>query len=169
MLTSDTSQLASLRTRLPDPSSAVVLPEVVSKEPLGPVVRNGDEDWLKIVRWTHYAMLEAEELGVTSANIDDAVTIAEMMANGSDEVKAALALVSHPGKNPGVQRLVGATGEFGEMLGIDQKWSYNIIKMVGNYGEVFEANVGRNTPLGLSRGVNDLWSRGGLQYAPPVR
>jgi len=169
VLTSDTSQLAALRTRLPDPASAIVLPEVISKEPLGPVVRNGDEEWLKIVRWTHYTMLEAEELGITSANIDEAVMVADMMANASDEVKEALAVVSHPGKNPAVQRLIGATGEFGEMLGIDQKWSYNIIKMVGNYGEVFEANVGRNTPLGLARGVNDLWTRGGLQYAPPIR
>lgn len=169
VLTSDTSQLAALRTKLPDPSSAVILPEIVSKEPLGPVVRQGDEQWLKIVRWTHYAMLNAEEFGLTSANIDDAVMIADMMANGSDEVKSVINAVNHLGKNPEVQRLIGTTGDFGQMLGLDNKWAYNIVKLVGNYGEVFEANVGRNTPLQLARGVNDLWTRGGLQYGPPIR
>ena len=145
VLTSDQSQLYSLRTKLPDPSAAEVLPEVISKEPLGPVVRQGDEQWLKIVRWVHYAQLNAEELGVTSANVSD------------------------DNSNPAVERLVGKTGDFGQMLGLSNVWAANVIRQVGNYGEVFERNVGLNTPLAIARGLNDLWTRGGLQYGPPIR
>jgi len=144
VLTSDQSQLYGLRIKMKDPSSAVVLPEVISKEPLGPVVRQGDDKWFNIVKWTLNAMINAEELGVTSSNIDS-------MKNSD---------------NPAVQRLMGGQGE---KLGLSDDWSYNIIKQVGNYGEVFEANVGVNTPLGIERGLNDLWSRGGILYAPPIR
>lgn len=148
VLTSDTSQLAALRTKLDDPSSAVILADVISKEPLGPVVRQGDDAWMKIVRWTHYAMINAEELGVTSDNVEE-------MADSSD--------------NPDIQRLLGVTGEFGEMLGVSNAWAKNIIAQIGNYGEVHAATVGPDTPIGLERGVNDLWTRGGLQYGPPIR
>jgi len=145
VLTSDQSQLYSLRTKLPDPGAAEVLSEVISKEPLGPVVRQGDEQWLKVVRWVHYAQLNAEELGVTSANVSD------------------------DNDNPAVERLVGKTGDFGQMLGLSNVWAANVIRQVGNYGEVFERNVGKDTPLAISRGLNDLWTRGGLQYGPPIR
>jgi len=144
VLTSDQSQLYGLRIKMEDPASAVVLPEVISKEPLGPVVRQGDDRWFNIVRWTLNAMINAEELGVSSANIDS--------MRDTD--------------NPAVQRLMGGQGE---KLGLADDWSYNIIKQVGNYGEVFEANVGVDTPLGIERGLNDLWSRGGILYAPPIR
>lgn len=144
VLTSDQSQLYGLRIKMEDPASAVVLPEVISKEPLGPVVRQGDDRWFNIVRWTLNAMINAEELGVSSANIDS--------MKDTD--------------NPAVQRLMGGQGE---KLGLADDWSYNIIKQVGNYGEVFEANVGVDTPLGIERGLNDLWSRGGILYAPPIR
>ena len=143
MLTSDQSQLYALRIKLKNPKSAVVLPEVISKEPLGPVVRQGDDKWFNIVKWSLMAMVNAEELGLTSANIDSMKT-----------------------KSPEIERFVSGQGE---KLGLDDNWSYNIVKQVGNYGESFEANVGLNTPLAIARGLNDLWSRGGLQYAPPIR
>jgi general L-amino acid transport system substrate-binding protein len=144
VLTSDQSQLYALRIKLENPKSAIVLPEVISKEPLGPVVRQGDDKWFNIVKWSLMAMVNAEELGLTSTNID-----------GMKDTN-----------NPAVQRLMGGQGE---KLGLDDDWSYNIVKQVGNYGESFEANIGVNTPLAIARGLNDLWSRGGLQYAPPVR
>ena len=143
MLTSDQSQLYSLRIKLENPGSAIVLPEVISKEPLGPVVRQGDDDWFNVVRWSLFAMVNAEELGLTSANIDSMKT-----------------------KSPAIERFVDGQGE---KLGLDDTWAYNIIKQVGNYGESFEANVGLNTPLAIARGLNDLWSRGGIMYAPPIR
>ena len=148
VLTSDQSQLYALRIKLKDPSSAMVLPEVISKEPLGPVVRNGDEDWAKIVRWSLFAMLNAEEMGVSSSNVD--------------QVRSST-------KDPGKQRLLGLTGIKGQGLNLSDDWSYNVIKQVGNYGEVFERNVGKGSPLGISRGLNALWSQGGIQYAPPIR
>ena len=148
VLTSDQSQLYALRIKLKDPSSAKVLPEVISKEPLGPVVRNGDEDWLKIVRWSIYAMINAEEMGVTSANVD--------------KIKAE-------SKDPGKQRLVGLSGIKGQGLKLSDDWSYNIVKQVGNYSEAFERNVGKGSALGISRGLNALWSDGGIQYAAPIR
>ena len=144
MLTSDQSQLYALRIKLKDPSSAIVLPEVISKEPLGPVVRQGDDKWFNIVKWMLFAMVNAEELGVTSKNVDS-------MKNG---------------KNPSVGRLLSGQGE---KLGLSDDWAYNIIKQVGNYGESFERNVGMDSPLKISRGLSALWNKGGLQYAPPIR
>lgn len=148
VLTSDSSQLAALRLQLADPSGAVILPERISKEPLGPVVRQGDDQWFDIVKWSLFAMLDAEELGVNSGNVD------EMRDNPP---------------NPDVARLLGKDGNFGEQMGISNDWAYNIIKMVGNYDEVFEKTVGSDSPLDLERGVNALWTNGGIQYAPPVR
>jgi len=147
-LTSDQSQLYALRIKLADPQSAMVLPEVISKEPLGPVVRQGDDEWFNIVKWSLFAMVNAEELGVTSANVD------EMKATTTD---------------PNVRRLLGIEGVKGSWMGLPDEWGYNIVKQVGNYGEAFERNVGKGSPLGISRGLNALWSKGGLQYAPPVR
>ena len=147
-LTSDQSQLYALRIKLEDPASAMVRPEVISKEPLGPVVRQGDDEWLNIVKWSLYAMVNAEELGVTSANVD------EMKASSTD---------------PNVRRLLGVEGVKGEWMGLPDGWGYNIVKQVGNYGEAFERNVGMGSPLGIARGLNALWSKGGLQYAPPIR
>jgi general L-amino acid transport system substrate-binding protein len=152
--TTDASGLAAERTGLKDPAANVILPEIISKEPLGPVVRHGDNQWGDIVRWSHYAMLIGEEKGITSANVD--------------EVKAASAEGTE-GADAETQRFLGITDKMGEGLGIGNDWAYNILKQVGNYGESFERNVGKNTPLGLDRGLNALWTQGGLQYAPPVR
>lgn len=146
-LTSDASQLYGLRTTLKDPNSAIVLPEIISKEPLGPVVRQGDDTWFNIVRWSLIAMLNAEELGITSKNVD--------------------AMLKSP--NPDVQRLLGVTGDLGKNMGLDPKWAYNIIKQVGNYGESFDRNVGKGSPLKIDRGLNALWKDGGLQYGAPIR
>ena len=148
VLTSDQSQLYGLRTHLPHPEEAFVLPEVISKEPLGPVVRQGDDAWLNIVKWTFFAMVEAEELGITSANID------KMKAES---------------KAPAVRRIVGLEGIAGKGLGLNDDWAYQIIKQVGNYGETFERNVGTGSPLNIARGLNELWSKGGIMYAPPLR
>ena len=145
--TTDQSGLYAQRLKLTNPGEHKVLPEIISKEPLGPVVRQGDDQWFNIVKWAHIATVNAEELGVTSAN--------------ADEMK--------DGDNPAVKRLLGTEGAFGEGIGLGNDWAYNIIKMVGNYGEIFDRNVGPDTPLGISRGVNALWSKGGLQYGPPVR
>ena len=146
--TTDQSGLYAERTVLTDPEAHVILPEVISKEPLGPVVRHGDHEWADIVRWTLYAMVEAEEYEVSSANVDDE------KANST---------------NPVVRRLLGVEGDMGADLGLDPEWAYNVIKQVGNYGEIFEANLGQETPLKIERGLNALWSDGGLQYAMPVR
>jgi len=147
VLTSDKSQLAGLRSELKDPEGAVILPETISKEPLGPVVRQGDDQWFNIVKWTLYAMINAEEAGITSKNVDD------LRANSDD---------------PGIKRILGVEGEMGKDLGLSADWAYNIIKQVGNYGESYARNV---EPLGLTRkgSVNDLWTRGGILYAPPIR
>lgn len=147
-LTSDQSQLYALRIKLKDPDSAMVLPEVISKEPLGPVVRQGDDEWFNVVKWMLFALINAEELGITSANVDD------MKAKSTD---------------PNVRRLLGVEGVKGEWIGLSDDWGYNIIKQVGNYGEVFDRNVGKGSALGISRGLNALWSHGGIQYAPPIR
>ncbi len=144
VLTTDQSGLYSLRLKLEKPDDAVVLPEIISKEPLGPVVRQGDDVWFNIVRWTLNAMINAEEMGVTSKNVD--------------EMKKS--------KDPAIGRLMGGQGE---KLKLDDSWSYNIIKQVGNYGESFEANVGAGSPLKIGRGVNALWNKGGIMYAPPIR
>ncbi|HEX7435678.1 MAG TPA: amino acid ABC transporter substrate-binding protein, partial [Caldimonas sp.] len=146
--TTDMSDLAGARTKAPKPGDFVVLPQVISKEPLGPSVRRGDDEWFEIVRWTLFAMLEAEEAGLTQANVD--------------AQKAT-------SKDPNVQRLLGVSEDTGKLLGLDAEWAYRIVKQVGNYGESFERNLGPATPIGLPRGVNNLWTKGGLMYAPPVR
>ena len=147
VLTSDGSQLAADRTKFANPSDHVLLPETISKEPLGPSVRQGDQQWFNISRWVYFALLEAEELGVTQANID------EML--GSD--------------NPAVKRLLGVEGDFGTPIGLPVDWGYRVIKHIGNYGESFDRNLGEGSPIGLPRGLNALWNKGGLQYAPPIR
>ena len=146
--TTDASGLAAERTGMADPSAHIILPEIISKEPLGPVVRHGDNQWADIVRWTLNAMIVAEEFGVTQANVADQKATSE---------------------NPEVRRLLGAEGDIGLKLGLDNDWAVRIVSAVGNYGESFERNVGVNTPLGLERGLNALWSQGGLMYSPPVR
>jgi general L-amino acid transport system substrate-binding protein len=145
--TTDASGLYSERLRLAAPNDHVVLPEIISKEPLGPSVRHGDDQWFDIVKWVHYAMLNAEELGITSKNLDEMTKSA----------------------NPEVKRLLGSEGSYGEQLGLTKDWAVRIIKHVGNYGESFERNVGEGSPLKIARGLNRLWSKGGIQYAPPVR
>ncbi len=145
--TTDRSALAGNRLLLAVPDDHVLLPEVISKEPLTSVVRQGDDLWFKINRWVFNAMLEAEELGVSSANVD------EMLAS----------------ENPGIRRLLGVEGDFGTPLGLDKDWAYRVIKLVGNYAEIFDRNVGAGSPVGLARGVNALWKDGGIQYAPPIR
>jgi general L-amino acid transport system substrate-binding protein len=147
VLTSDASQLAAIRSVAPNPDDYIILPEIISKEPLAPVVRHGDDQWYDIVNWTVNALLEAEELGITSKNVDE-------MLKSTD---------------PQVQRFLGVSPGYGKALGLDEKWAYNIIKQVGNYGEVFERNVGPKTPLKLERGLNALWSKGGLMYPYPFR
>lgn len=147
VMTTDSSALASNRTILEVPGDHIILPEIISKEPLGPVVRQGDAVWFNLARWTYFALLEAEELGVTQANVD------EML--GSD--------------NPAIKRLLGVEGDFGTSVGVSKDWAYQIIKHVGNYSEIFERHVGPNTVIGLERGLNALWQDGGIQYAPPIR
>jgi len=146
-LTSDASQLAAIRSVAPNPGDYIILPEIVSKEPLSPAVRHGDDQWFDIVNWTVMALIEAEEFGISSKNVDE-------MLKSTD---------------PQIQRFLGVSPGYGKALGLDEKWAYNVIKQVGNYGEVFDRNVGPKTPLGLERGLNDLWTRGGLMYAIPFR
>ena len=149
--TTDVSSLYATRAaNVPAPLTIddfVILPEIISKEPLGPVVRHGDSQFADIVRWSLFAMIEAEEYGITSKNID------EMMKSD----------------NPTIKRILGVTPGMGKALGVDEKWVYNIIKQVGNYGESFDRNVGMGSPLKIARGQNELWTKGGLQYAPPIR
>lgn len=146
--TTDASGLAATRATLANPDDYIILPEIISKEPLGPVVRHGDNNWGDIVRWTYFALLIAEEKGITKANID------EVAASTQD---------------PEVKRLLGLEGDTGAMLGLDKEWAKRAIAANGNYGEIFEANIGAATPIKLERGLNALWTQGGLQYAPPVR
>ncbi len=145
--TTDQSALAAQRVKLKNPDAHMVLPNVISKEPLGPVVRHGDDQWLDIVKWSLYAQLEAEEYGVNSGN--------------AKKLKDS--------KDPVIRRLLGAEGDLGSNLGLSSDWAYNIIRQVGNYAEVYDRHVGPNTPVGLPRGVNELWKNGGIQYAMPVR
>ena len=145
VLTSDSSQLYGIRSKLKDPSKYEVLPQIISKEPLGPVVRQGDDQWLNIAKWTYFATVAAEEHGITSKNVDS--------------LKSS--------KSPVVKRILGVDGKLGANLGLKKDWAYQIIKQVGNYGEIFERNVGMNTPLQIKRGLNALWTKGGLQYSPP--
>ncbi|MFO7909826.1 MAG: amino acid ABC transporter substrate-binding protein [Halomonas sp.] len=147
VLTSDTSQLAALRIQLDDPDSSVVLSDVISKEPLGPSVRQGDDQWFNIVKWSLSAMLNAEEYGISSENVDD------MMAS----------------EDPNIARLLGQDGNYGEGMGLEADWAYNIISQVGNYAQSYDRNVGMDSPLQIERGVNALWIDGGVQYAPPIR
>ena len=147
VFTTDASGLASARSGAEDPSKWVVLPEIISKEPLGPLVRQGDQEWEDVVRWTHFVMVNAEEVGITSRNVDDMLTA----------------------KSKEVKRILGVEGYIGPMLGLGMKFGYNIIKQVGNYGESYERNVGPETPLALERGLNKLWMDGGVMYVPPIR
>ncbi|MDX1319126.1 MAG: amino acid ABC transporter substrate-binding protein [Oceanospirillum sp.] len=147
VLTSDQSQLYALRIKLSNPSSAMILPEIISKEPLGPVVRQGDDAWFNVVKWSLFAMINAEELGLTSKNIDG----------------------KKNSKNPNIARFVGSEGIKGTGLALSDNWAYNIVKQVGNYGEAFDRNLGMSSPLKIERGLNALWNKGGLQYAPPIR
>jgi general L-amino acid transport system substrate-binding protein len=145
--TTDISQLFAEKLKLANANDHVILPEVISKEPLGPLVRHGDDQWFDVVKWTHYAMINAEELGVSSKNVDEAL-------------KSNL---------PEIRRLLGVEGNFGEQLGLSKDWVVRILKQSGNYAEVFDRNLGPGSRLGISRGVNRLWTKGGIQYAPPVR
>jgi len=145
--TTDASGLYAERMRFANPNDHVVLPEIISKEPLGPAVRHGDDQWFDIVKWVHYAMLNAEEMGVGQKTIDEALA----------------------STTPDVKRLAGTEGNYGEQLGLTKDWAVRIIKHVGNYGEVFERNVGQGSPLKIARGLNALWRKGVLQYAPPIR
>jgi general L-amino acid transport system substrate-binding protein len=147
VFTTDASGLYATRLILASPDEHMILPEIISKEPLGPVVRQGDDQWFNVVKWTYYALLNAEELGISQDNIDGMMD--------SD--------------NPEIRRLVGAEGSFGEGIGLSNDWAVNIIKAVGNYGEIFDRNVGPDTPLEIERGVNALWTNGGIQYGMPIR
>jgi general L-amino acid transport system substrate-binding protein len=146
--TTDQSGVYAERLKLANADDHLVLPEIISKEPLGPVVRQGDDGWFNIVKWTYYALLNAEELGVTQANVDD------QKANAT---------------NPEVRRMLGTEGDFGTGIGLTNDWAANVIKAVGNYGEIFERNVGSGSQLKIERGKNALWSKGGLQYGMPIR
>ena len=146
--TGDRARLFATRAaNAPNPDNYMILPEIISKEPLGPVVRQGDSQFSDIVRWAQFAMIEAEEYGISSTNVDDMLK--------SD--------------NPNIKRILGVTPGMGKALGIDEKWVYSIVKQVGNYGECFERNLGTGSPLKIDRGINKLWTEGGLQYAPPIR
>jgi general L-amino acid transport system substrate-binding protein len=147
VFTSDVSQLYAERLKLGNPAEHVILPEVISKEPLGPAVRQGDVGWANLARWTLNALVNAEELGVSSKNVD------EMLKS----------------TNPEIRRLLGKEGDYGKGIGVDNDWAYRAIKQVGNYGEIFERNVGSGSRLNIARGLNRLWKDGGLQYAPPIR
>src|SRR5689334_21659581 len=147
VLTSDVSQLYAERLKLVVPDAHVILPEVISKEPLGPVVRQGDDQWFNLVKWTLYALINAEELGVKSAGVDDALKSAD----------------------PNIRRLLGTEGEFGAQLGLANDWAVRALRATGNYGEIYERNVGAQSRLSIPRGLNALWTKGGIQYAPPVR
>lgn len=145
--TADASQLYSVRLKLAKPDSHMVLPEIISKEPLGPVVRQGDDQWFNLVKWTIFALIDAEEHGVNRNNIN------KMLES----------------KNPDIRRLLGVEGDLGKKLGLDNDWAVRLISAVGNYGEIFDRNVGKGSPLNIARGINRLWNKGGIQYAPPVR
>ena len=147
VFTTDVSQLYAEKLKLANVNDHVILPEIISKEPLGPLVRHGDDQWFDVVKWTLFAMLNAEELGVSSKNVDEALK----------------------SNQPEIKRLLGTEGNFGEQLGLTKDWAVRILKEVGNYGEVFERNVGSGSRLGISRGLNRLWTKGGIQYAPPIR
>ena len=145
-LTDDVSLLYSMRLKVLKPSNHVILPDVISKEPRGPAVRQGDDQWAVIVKWIHFAMINAEELGVSSKNIDQALK----------------------SNNPAIRRLVGADGNLGEKIGLSNDWVVRVLRAVGNYRETFDRNIGLRSKLGVPRGINNLWSQGGIQYGPPL-
>lgn len=145
--TTDASGLYAQRLQMQKPDDHVVLPEIISKEPLGPAVRQGDSQWFTIVKWVHYAMLNAEEAGITQANVDQMLT----------------------STNPEIRRILGKEGDLGKGIGLSADWAYQIVKQVGNYGEIFERTVGSGSRIAIARGQNNLWTKGGLQYAPPLR
>jgi general L-amino acid transport system substrate-binding protein len=145
--TTDASGLYAQRLQMRNPDEHIVLPEIISKEPLGPSVRQGDSQWFTVVKWVHFALLNAEELGVTQANVE--------------EMKSS--------SNPDIRRLVGVEGDFGQAIGLDNDWAVRAIKAVGNYGEIYDRNVGKGSRINIDRGLNALWTEGGLQYAPPIR
>ncbi|ABS69767.1 amino acid ABC transporter substrate-binding protein [Xanthobacter versatilis] len=147
VFTADRSQLAAVRLKLTNAADHVILPETISKEPLGPLVRHGDDQWFDLVKWVYFALLNAEELGVTQKNVDEQVN----------------------SQNPDVKRLLGTDGKYGEGIGLTADWAVRIIKATGNYGEIYDRNVGPATPLGIERGLNNLWNKGGIQYGMPVR
>jgi general L-amino acid transport system substrate-binding protein len=147
VFTTDASGLYAQRPKLVKPDDHLVLPEIISKEPLAPAVRHGDDQWFDLVKWSVYALLNAEELGVTSKNVDE-------------QLKST---------NPEVKRLLGVEGNFGEPMGVSKEWAYKIVKQVGNYGEIFDRHLGTGSALGIARGLNNLWTKGGIQYAPPIR
>ncbi|MBN9049888.1 MAG: amino acid ABC transporter substrate-binding protein [Rhizobiales bacterium] len=147
VFTTDVSQLYSEKLKLANQNDHVILPEIISKEPLGPVVRHGDDQWFDIVKWTLFAMLNAEELGISKSTLDEAMK----------------------SEKPDVRRFVGTEGNYGEQLGLTKDWAARIVRHVGNYGESFERNVGTGSRLGIARGLNNLWNNGGIQYAPPIR
>jgi general L-amino acid transport system substrate-binding protein len=147
VLTSDVSQLYAERLKMSAPDTHVILPEVISKEPLGPVVRQGDDQWFNLIKWTLYALINAEEIGVGQQSIDEAMK----------------------SQKPDVRRIVGTEGAFGEQLGLSKDWAARAVKAVGNYGEIYERNVGSQSKLAIPRGLNALWTDGGVQYAPPMR
>jgi general L-amino acid transport system substrate-binding protein len=147
VLTSDVSQLHAERLKLSAPNTHIILPDVISKEPLGPVVRQGDDQWFNLIKWTLYALMNAEEIGVGQQSIDEAMK----------------------SQKPDVRRIVGTEGAFGEQLGLSKDWAARAVKAVGNYGEVYERNVGSQSKLAIPRGLNALWTNGGVQYAPPIR
>ncbi|MDR3374105.1 MAG: amino acid ABC transporter substrate-binding protein [Ancalomicrobiaceae bacterium] len=145
--TTDQSGLYAIRLKLTNPDEHVILPEIISKEPLGPLVRQGDDPWFNVVKWSYFALLTAEELGVTKANVDE--------------------MLNSP--NPEIRRLLGKEGTFGAGIGLSNDWAYNEIKALGNYGEIFDKDIGPSSPLKIARGLNAQWNKGGLQYAPPIR
>jgi general L-amino acid transport system substrate-binding protein len=145
--TADVSQLYAEKLKLPNSNDHVILPEIISKEPLGPLVRHGDDQWFDVVKWVYFALLNLEEYGVTSRNVDE-------------HLKS---------KQPEVRRMLGVEGNQGELLSLPRDWAVRIVRHVGNYGEIFERNVGAQSKLGISRGLNRLWTKGGIQYAPPIR
>jgi general L-amino acid transport system substrate-binding protein len=147
VVTSDSSQLYAIRAKLPNPDDHIILPELISKEPLGPVVRQDDPKWATLVKWVHFALLDAEELGVASGSVDDALS----------------------SQKPAVRRLLGLDGKLGEELGLDNQWVVRMVRAVGNYGEIYDRNLGSDAALGIPRGINQLWSRGGIQYAPTLQ
>jgi general L-amino acid transport system substrate-binding protein len=147
--TTDASGLAATRSTFEHPNAHIILPEIISKEPLGPAVRQGDDEWADTTRWILNALISAEELGITQANVKT--------------------YAADAGANPNIKRIVGTEGDFGSMIGLDKDWAVRAIAATGNYGEIFERNVGVNTSLGLARGLNAQWTNGGILYSPPIR